>query len=53
MFGVTSIQPQMAYPNATIECAAAKGSHAFYVSQPRAVADLIARAANRVALGTR
>jgi len=31
----------------------AKGSHAIYVSQPRAVADLIATAANRVALATR
>jgi pimeloyl-ACP methyl ester carboxylesterase len=30
-----------------------KGSHAVYVSQPRAVADLIAKAANTVALGTR
>src|SRR5205823_7205941 len=30
-----------------------KGSHAVYVSQPRAVADLIARAANGVALATR
>jgi pimeloyl-ACP methyl ester carboxylesterase len=29
-----------------------KGSHAVYVSQPRAVADLIARAANSVALAT-
>jgi pimeloyl-ACP methyl ester carboxylesterase len=31
----------------------AKGSHAIYVSQPRAVADLIAKAANGVALATR
>ena len=31
----------------------AKGSHAVYVSQPRAVADLIAKAANGVALATR
>src|SRR6186997_1312842 len=31
----------------------AKGSHAVYVSQPRAVADLIAKAANSVALATR
>jgi len=31
----------------------AKGSHAIYVSQPRAVADLIATAANGVALATR
>ena len=31
----------------------AKGSHAVYVSQPRAVADLIAKAANAVALATR
>jgi pimeloyl-ACP methyl ester carboxylesterase len=30
-----------------------KGSHAVYVSQPRAVADLIAKAANGVALATR
>jgi pimeloyl-ACP methyl ester carboxylesterase len=30
-----------------------KGSHAVYVSQPRAVADLIAKAANSVALATR
>ena len=30
-----------------------KGSHAVYVSQPRAVADLIAQAANGVALATR
>src|SRR6185436_12437581 len=30
----------------------AKGSHAVYVSQPRAVADLIAKAANAVALAT-
>ena len=30
-----------------------KGSHAVYVSQPRAVADLIAKAANAVALATR
>jgi pimeloyl-ACP methyl ester carboxylesterase len=30
----------------------AKGSHAVYVSQPRAVADLIANAANGVALAT-
>jgi len=30
----------------------AKGSHAVYVSQPRAVADLIAKAANSVALAT-
>ena len=30
----------------------AKGSHAVYVSQPRAVADLIAKAANGVALAT-
>jgi pimeloyl-ACP methyl ester carboxylesterase len=31
----------------------AKGSHAVYVSQPRAVADLIAKAANGVAIATR
>jgi pimeloyl-ACP methyl ester carboxylesterase len=31
----------------------AKGSHAVYVSQPQAVADLIAKAANSVALATR
>src|SRR5258707_9955493 len=31
----------------------AKGSHAVYVSQPQAVADLIAKAANGVALATR
>ena len=31
----------------------AKGSHAIYVSQPRAVADLIAKAANGVALAMR
>jgi pimeloyl-ACP methyl ester carboxylesterase len=31
----------------------AKGSHAVYVSQPRAVADLIAKAAHSVALATR
>ena len=31
----------------------AKGSHAVYVSQPRAVADLIVKAANGVALSTR
>ena len=31
----------------------AKGSHAVYVSQPGAVADLIAKAANGVALATR
>ena len=31
----------------------AKGSHAIYVSQPRAVADLIAKAANAVVLATR
>jgi pimeloyl-ACP methyl ester carboxylesterase len=31
----------------------AKGSHAVYVSQPRTVADLIAKAANAVALATR
>ena len=31
----------------------AKGSHAFYVSQPQAVADLIARAAASVAVATR
>src|SRR4029079_5484850 len=31
----------------------ARGSHAIYVSQPRAVADLIAKAANGVALATR
>ena len=30
-----------------------KGSHAVYVSQPRAVADIIAKAANGVALATR
>jgi pimeloyl-ACP methyl ester carboxylesterase len=30
-----------------------KGSHAVYVSQPKAVADLIAKAANAVALATR
>jgi hypothetical protein len=30
-----------------------KGSHAVYVSQPRAVADLIARAATGAALATR
>jgi hypothetical protein len=30
----------------------ATGSHAVYVSQPRAVADLIAKAANSVALAT-
>ena len=30
-----------------------KGSHAVYVSQPRAVADIIAKAANAVALATR
>jgi hypothetical protein len=30
-----------------------KGSHAVYVSQSRAVADLIAKAANGVALATR
>src|SRR5437588_9482245 len=30
-----------------------KGSHAVYVSQPKAVADLIAKAANGVALATR
>ena len=30
-----------------------KGSHAVYVSQPQAVADLIAKAANAVTLGTR
>jgi pimeloyl-ACP methyl ester carboxylesterase len=29
-----------------------KGSHAVYVSQPKAVADLIAKAANAVALAT-
>jgi len=29
-----------------------KGSHAVYVSQPRAVADLIAKAAKSVALAT-
>src|SRR6201990_3596623 len=33
--------------------AEAKGSHAVYVSQPRAVADLIAKAANGVAVATR
>jgi pimeloyl-ACP methyl ester carboxylesterase len=31
----------------------AKGSHAVYVSQPQAVADLIAKAANGVTLATR
>ena len=31
----------------------AKGSHAVYVSQPRAIANLIAKAANSVALATR
>ena len=31
----------------------AKGSHSIYVSQPQAVADLIAKAANSVALATR
>ena len=31
----------------------ASGSHAIYVSQPRAVADLVAKAANGVALATR
>jgi pimeloyl-ACP methyl ester carboxylesterase len=31
----------------------AKGSHAIYVSQPRAVADLVAKAANGVAVATR
>jgi hypothetical protein len=30
----------------------ATGSHAVYVSQPRAVADLIVKAANGVALAT-
>ena len=30
-----------------------KGSHAVYVSQPKAVAELIAKAANGVALATR
>ncbi len=30
-----------------------KGSHAVYVSQPKAVADLIAKAANAVALAAR
>ena len=30
-----------------------KGSHAVYVSQPRAVADIIAKAANGVALAMR
>jgi pimeloyl-ACP methyl ester carboxylesterase len=30
-----------------------KGSHAVYMSQPRAVADLIAKAANAVAVATR
>ena len=30
-----------------------KGSHAVYVSQPKAVADLIAKAANGVALAGR
>ena len=30
-----------------------QGSHAVYVSQPRAVADLIAKAANGVAVATR
>jgi pimeloyl-ACP methyl ester carboxylesterase len=30
-----------------------KGSHAVYVSQPKAVADLIAKAANGVALASR
>jgi pimeloyl-ACP methyl ester carboxylesterase len=30
-----------------------KGSHAVYVSQPRAVADIIAKAAKGVALATR
>ena len=29
-----------------------KGSHAVYVSQPRVVADLIAKAANSLALAT-
>jgi len=36
-----------------VEVSLVKGSHAIYVSQPRAVADLIAKAASSVALATR
>jgi len=36
-----------------LDLAEAKGSHAVYVSQPRAVADLIAKAASGVAVATR
>ena len=53
--GLTRPGPDQWTPNGrpAYLIAQAKGSHAVYVSQPRAVADLIAKAANGVALGTR